>query len=238
MKLHRIFPPVATLALAVAGIAASLPEARAISINVTNFSFEMPVLSTGNLQVGTPTGWTSFQTDGGGVFDVGVTHPGAAEYTVNTPFAAPAEGNNYLWLNRFNGSGTAGIFQDIGAIQPNTLYTLTVAIGGRADRINSPGIISLWNGADQNGTLLGASGGLPAQNSWQDFTVTFTTGALVSGNLTIGLSVLNAPSIQADFDNVRLTAVSAVPEPSSYGLAFASLMGGLIYLRRRRRALS
>jgi hypothetical protein len=238
MKLHRTFTSVAGLALSALGAVALFPEARAASINVTNFSFETPVLAPGGLSVSVPTGWTSFQTAGGGVFDVGIERANPNQFTLNNPLGAPAEGNNFLWLNRFDGSGTAGIFQDIGAILPNTTYTLTVALGGRKDRINSPGIISLWNGTNNAGTLLGTSGGLPAQDSWQDYTVSFTTGASVNGHLTIGLSVLNASTIQADFDNVRLTAVAVVPEPSTYGLALASLLGGLICIRHRRRALN
>src|ERR1035441_8172742 len=91
----------------------------------------------------------------------------------------------------FNPSVTGGIYQDVGALQPNTPYTLTVAIGSRADRINSPGIISLINGTDNTGTVLASGGGLPAtQNTWQDYSVSFTTGPSVSGDLTIALSVL------------------------------------------------
>jgi hypothetical protein len=109
----------------------------------------------------------------------------------------------------FNPSVTGGIFQDVGALQPNTTYGLTVAIGSRGDRANSPGLISLLNGTDNTGVILTSGGGLPsAQDTWQDYSVGFTTGAAVSGDLAVELSVLgNGTTIQADFDNVRLSEV-------------------------------
>ncbi len=108
----------------------------------------------------------------------------------------------------YNPSVTGGIYQDLGPLQTNTIYTLSVAIGSRADRLNSPGIISLINGTDNTGTVLATGGGVPAtQNTWQTYTVTYTTGASVSGDLTVELSAIgNASTIQADFDNVQLTA--------------------------------
>ena len=183
-------------------------------ITVNNFSFEANVASVGGDVTSVPTGWTAFNEAGSS--DIGSENSGGTQYTVNNPLAAPADGNQYCYINMFNPSVTGGIYQDVGALQPNTTYTLTVAIGSRADRINSPGIISLVNGADDTGTVLASGGGLPGtQNTWQDYTVNFTTGASVSGDLTIVLSVLgNGTTIQADFDNVQLTALQrSVPEP-------------------------
>lgn len=235
-------PKVLLVAALTLGVAATLPTAKAFSITVTNFSFESQVLAPGNFLVATPTGWTTFNQGGGGNFDVGLQNPGAGLFSVNNPMAAPAEGNNFAWVNKFNGTNgfAGGIYQNVGALLPDTTYTLTVAIGYRNDAPPnsqptwSPGILSLWNGTDHTGTLLGSTSGLPgAPNSWQDFTVSFTTGASVSGDLTIGLSVLNAQSIQASFDNVRLDAV-AVPEPETYGIVMTAMLGGLVLLRRRR----
>jgi hypothetical protein len=105
---------------------------------------------------------------------------------------------------------------------------LTVAIGSRADRINSPGIISLVNGTDNTGTILAAGGGLPAtQNTWQDYTITFTNGALASGDLTVVLSVLGAGTIQADFDKVRLAATQFPQLPT---LGVPKVLGGNLVL--------
>jgi hypothetical protein len=179
-------------------------------VPVSNPSFEVNVASgSGQLVSSVPTGWTAFNEAGGS--DIGSQwagdNNGNYDYTVNNPLAAPADGNQYCYVNMFNPSVTGGIYQDVGALQPNTTYNLTVAIGSRNDRINSPGIISLINGINNNGTVLASTNGLPAtQNTWQNYTVSFTTGSAVSGDLTIVLSVLgNGTTIQADFDNVRLT---------------------------------
>jgi hypothetical protein len=55
------------------------------------------------------------------------------------------------------------------------------------------------------------------RNSWQDYTVTFTTGASVSGDLIVELSVPGSGTIQADFDNVRLAAMPIALKASTLG---------------------
>ncbi len=175
---------------------------------VSNPSFELNVASgPGGLVGNVPAAWTAFNL--GATGDIGSQWGGGVDYKVSSPLAAPAAGNQYCYINMFNPSVTGGIFQDVGALQPNTTYGLTVAIGSRGDRANSPGLISLLNGTDNTGVVLTSGGGLPsAQDTWQDYSVGFTTGAAVSGDLAVELSVLgNGTTIQADFDNVRLSEV-------------------------------
>jgi hypothetical protein len=183
--------------------------AQASPVTVNNHSFELNSTPPGTTATSVPIGWTAFNE--GGPSDIGSQNAGGADFTVNNPLAAPANGNQFCYINMFSAGIPGGIYQDVGPLQPNTAYTLTVAIGSRADRTNSPGIISLINGTDNAGTVLASGGGLPvAQNFWQDYTVTFTTGASVNGDLTIVLSVAGSEAIQADFDNVRLTATPVV----------------------------
>ena len=229
------------LKASVFGVAAmfTLTAAQATPVTVNNFSFEAQSISPGGtIGEAAPTSWTGFNVGGGGVlgngFDYGISYANA-EFT--EPLAAPADGNNYLWVNRWTGNGTqvAGVYQDVGALSANTTYTLTVAIGLRGDGGPnggwSPGIISLLNGTDNTGAILATGGGLPATpNSWQNYTASFTTGATVSGDLIVDLSVLDGSHIQADFDNVRLDA-SPVPEPGTCAL----LGGGLFSLLALRR---
>jgi hypothetical protein len=193
----------------------------------TNFSFELNVASGPSAVVPTiPTGWSVFNQ--GSPSDIGSQWAGGTDYTVFNPLAPPAAGNQFCYVNMFNSGVTGGIYQDFGPLQPNSIYTLTVAIGSRADRINSPGIISLVNGTDNTGTILAAGGGLPAtQNTWQDYTITFTNGALASGDLTVVLSVLGAGTIQADFDNVRLAATQFPQLPT---LGVPKVLGGNLVL--------
>jgi hypothetical protein len=182
---------------------------------VVNPSFESDAAASGGEVANVPTGWTAFNEAGSS--DIGSQNAGGTDYTVYDPLAAPAEGSQYCFVNMFNSSVTGGIYQDAGPLQTNTTYSLIVAIGSRHDRINSPGIISLLNGVNNTGTVLASGGGLPpAQNSWQDYAVTFTTGAQVSGDLTVELSVLgNGTTIQADFDNVRLKTTPGVISTTS-----------------------
>ncbi|HSY18297.1 MAG TPA: fibronectin type III domain-containing protein [Candidatus Acidoferrales bacterium] len=176
---------------------------------ISNPSFEFDATAPGTTVPALPAGWTAFNPGGAG--GIGSQNAGGVDFTVNNPLAAPAAGNQYCYINMFNAGVTGGIYQDVGPLQSNTIYSLTVAIGSRADRNNSSGIISLINGTNNAGTVLASGGGLPAtQNTWQNYTVTFTTGASVSGDLTLMLSAIGSGTIQADFDNVRLT-VTPIP---------------------------
>ena len=195
---------------------------------VNNPSFELNAASAAGQVVTTvPAGWTAFNEAGSS--DIGSQWAGGTDYTTFSPLAAPAAGNQYCYINMFNTSVSGGIYQDVGPLQSETAYTLIVAIGSRHDRVNSRGIISLLNGTSNIGTVLASANGLPAsQNTWQNYTATFTTGASVSGDLTVVLSVLgNGTTIQADFDNVRLTATPLVLNPPMMG-APRTLGGSLI----------
>jgi hypothetical protein len=188
------------------------PEAGSLN----NYSFEFDATPSSTSLNAVPTGWSAFNELASD--RIGSENAGGVDYTVIDPLAAPAAGNQFCWINMFSGNLTGGIYQDVGTLQPNTIYTLTVALGSRADRVNSPGIISLVNGSDNTGTIMATGGGLPpAQNTWQNYSVTYTTGATVSGDLTIMLSALGTGTIQADFDNVRLTTmrVPATSPPTS-----------------------
>jgi len=179
------------------------PPATPVTVN--NFNFESNVAANGADISTVPTGWTGFNK--AFVDDRGTGHPNGTQYTANNPLGAPAAGNQYCWVNVFSAVPVGGVYQDTGPLRSNTVYTLTVAIGSRKDLINSPGIISLVNGANNNGTVLTSGGGISAtQDTWRDYSVTYITGATVNGDLTILLSVIgNDSTIQADFDNVRLT---------------------------------
>lgn len=160
-----------------------------------------------------PTGWTPFDNNNWCAVASG-------------GYATIPDGTNFFALNEGPSDPTGGIYQDVGALLPNTPYRLTVALGrgpnfGPGSGLGSPGIISLINGTDNTGALLASTNGIPGTaGTWQDYAVNFTTGASVSGDLTIALSVAGASTYQANFDNVRLTTTPVAPtlgEPKASG---------------------
>jgi uncharacterized protein (TIGR03382 family) len=217
--------------------------ANAVSVLIANPSFETPTVgdvasSLAPKPSGTFNSWGYTMTVGSSFQDFGIENPGSGAYTgaagAGTP--AGADGTNAVFLNQGITGGVINIFQDVGALQANTTYTLTVAIGQRLDRVNGAPTIGLINAGSGetdawlNGTLLNSTTAVSNVNgSFQDFTVTFTTGATVTNDLYVGAQYIGDGTIQASVDNFRLTAI---PEPTAACLA---LLGGAGLLRRRRR---
>ncbi len=235
------FPTVISLALALAS------SAQAASVAITNHSFETPAIGSDNTfslaatkPSGTFNGWSYVIQTGGGFQDFGIENPGSGQYTNAAGSSTPlgADGTNIAWLNQSINGGTVHIFQDVGSLQANTTYTLTVALGQRLDRTNGSTAISLYNGTSGTtdptllATLDSTTGVSAVAGSFQDFVVTFTTGSSVSDNLFVGASYTGDGTIQASLDNFRLDA-TVVPEPGAVVISLASI-GGLLLVRRRR----
>ena len=230
-------------------LAAACISAQAAPVTILNYSFETPTLATdGNNPAATGTIWNSWgfvkTTPGGGSFqDFGIENPSVGEYTGATGSGTPlgADGINVCYLNQSaTGGALVNIFQDVGTLLPNEIYTLTVAIGQRFDRVNGSATIGLIDTASGNanpwatGTLIGSTTGVSSvAGSFQDFVATFTTGSTVTGDLFIGAQYLGDGTIQTSVDNFRLNA-TAVPEPGTMTLA---AVGGVSLLFWRRRSM-
>jgi HpiC1 cyclase/Immunoglobulin domain len=219
-----------------AGLTAVLASGAILSttaapVNIPDFSFENTSVADG-ATTGAPnvgTNWTA--AGNGGVF---LRNPqddrfaGSSETTVppgNLP--APGNGTNCVIVN-INGN-TGYVWQNIGGLQANTIYTLTVAAG--LDLIDSGGggVIALVNGVNPFGTILASAPVDTTTNTpgtFSDVTLTFTTGQIVSGPLTILLR--GDSGTQIIFDNVRLDATPAPNSPAA--LAITATPTNFVYV--------
>ncbi len=210
-------------------------SAHATAIVIPNFSFETP---DGGVDLVTAT--ASFQSNPNASWlrsgNWGVQDWVNAQFAGSTGDASVLPGTADGYQAAFMSSG-ATIFQDLGVLLPNTEYTFTVAVGNRLDRADSNLVtLSLINGNNLSGNVLvtGASTTSPADGTFEDFSVSFTSAADVTGNLVIAINSHTASS-QLVIDNVRLDA-SAIPEPSAFA-ALAGIVGlGFAASRRRRSA--
>lgn len=198
-----------------------------------------PGFEAGNL-----TSWTLVSSggygSGGGVTD-NVANQLVQYPTFSNPLPGTAEGTYYASIRGYGTDPALStyLYQNVGALLPNTIYTLTIAIGvGRFDSSPPDGFISLINGTDHTGTVLDSGdvntlGMGQYANNFKDLTATFTTGASVTGDLVISIETIGGFSGVSSMrlDNVRLTT-ETIPEPAS--LALLSLGGFLIQWRRRR----
>lgn len=218
------------MALAVMALALTSITAQAAPVTVQNYSFEEPVLGDGNYGkvnwLGVP-GWTDASWDGGIQDWTNSQYPGTSG---NGNLAWPGHGLQSGYL----GNGGAILYQNVGPILPDTIYTLTVAVGRRLDFGNNEEYwsIALVSGA-YNGTVLGyidQTSGYPAPGTFVDKTVVVTTGASVSGNLFVVLSGYGGQ--QTSVDNVRLDA-TIIPEPGTVVLLITGLAGLLCYAWRK-----
>lgn len=140
----------------------------------------------------------------GGIPNWTVTGQGGLWQPATSEYATLPDGKQVAWSN----GGT--ISQDLGqAPQLNTTYTLTVAVGHRADATSADTYtISLYPGCSTSGNY----STIPA-GTFQDVPLVCTPTTQISGNLIVSLAT---PGPQIDFDNVRLAVKSAVPpQPTS-----------------------
>jgi hypothetical protein len=212
------------LPMAVFGALLSVTALEASSVTVQNYSFEDEVLSPGGYTFEVQA-WNLYTGTAGTEY-----YTGTGQFNVANPLAAPAQGNQAIFTH------TGGmVYQDVGALLPNTLYTLTVAVGNRKDQGDglNGGTISLFNGIDPSATLLVVSDPFSAPaGEFRNLQITFQTGDSVSGDLTIAMQ--QTLGNNTAFDNVRLDAV-AVPEPSSWALIISAFLGVALLRKRQGR---
>jgi hypothetical protein len=132
-------------------------------------------------------------------------------------------------------SGQTDIHQTLSvSLAANTVYTLTFSVGNRKDSGNgiatgNPVYAALW-GTTQVGNNQFIT--TPALGSWKEYSLMWTTGASVAGNVLIMLGE-TATTGQVSFDKIALDA-TPVPEPVNIALAIFGGVFGVVILARSR----
>ena len=228
-----------TLALFAISFLGLAESAYAAPLTITNFSFEQspgynsyPGWTVTRVQ---GTGWTGFGSDN--------------DRTFNTNFSGQT-GGNALQLLVNNGAvvGTSPSTTNIttgalGTYAANTTYTFTVSLGADNRASTLAGRISLLGDSSAvAATSSLATSSFNAASTFQDLTLTFTTGS--SGGFVgqsiyaqLGTDSSHQYSRAVYFDNVRLDATSAaIPEPSTAALLVGMGALGFGLVRRRCKA--
>ncbi|SPE53192.1 Immunoglobulin I-set domain protein [Verrucomicrobia bacterium] len=193
--------------MAAAWLAGSV-VALATPVIVPDFSFENTAITPGGNTAAPDVGTNWTASGNGGVYIQDITN------TLFTPTGSgglppTGDGTNYL-VENMNGH-TAYCWQNIGLLQSNTIYTLTIAVGQTLLASTGTGELALVNGTTPFGTILAST---PVDNSTQgagtftNATLVFTNGYVASGYLTI-LMEGNSSGAQLCFDNVHLDATAA-----------------------------
>ena len=165
---------------------------------VLNPGFEAPVLADG-ANSGSPTFWVVVNPG----FDVGLFNPTSSSYTLHNPLSAPAAGQNVGYI----GNGGGSLCQAVGGvIQVGNTYTLTVAIGRRADVGTFPGYAIEIRATTSGNVKATSSSANPAAGTFVNAVASFTavSDADTGSALTVCLTGVGQ---QTNFDEVSLTPV-------------------------------
>jgi len=257
MKLSRFCP------LIVAGFALAFPAiASAAPLNVVNPSFEdiSGESPYNEFTFGPLNGWqlhdpTNVTNGGAGpAFWIGTLDPTPGTWFTSGAPDGDRVGIAFLYSNQY-ATGEFGLRQVLAdTLAPNTTYTLQVDVGNIASGTGIDNQYFNLNGFPgyridfvAGGVVLDSDINTLsiAEGEWGTSTVTYTTGvthAQLGQALEIRLVNLNvidpgAPTadIEVDFDNVRLNATPAIPEPTS---ALLLIPAAALLISRRQRSSS
>jgi hypothetical protein len=229
---------------------ASLKTSLAVPVSVPNFSFEASALPDGTFDPEPIADWTF----AGMYLNAGAYNSSDSTFsgTSSNPLPAPADGDHFALtnLNRgaLPGNNNVSITSatPLTTVLPYSTYTLTVALGNRvfgSEYGDTLSIELLVNDVVVPASTLTFLGSTIPNDSFMDFTTSFTTGAidpLIGGALKIQLrhSTLAGSGVATgEFDNVRLnveTEVPPAPEPTSFALLSLGLLALVKQARKRK----
>jgi hypothetical protein len=174
----------------------------AVSIPLVNPSFETPAGAPGAV-AGAPDGWVASIKEPFGVFN---PTPGIYTNEVNDILPPPADGSQVLFIQ---GENYLAQFLT-NTLAPNQTYTLSGAIGNRADDYGLLGSDNDYVILLAGGTIIAENPNLPhpAPGCFLAWAISYTTGSsgFPSGTLEIRLGQNGAG--QVNYDNISLTSMS------------------------------
>jgi hypothetical protein len=221
--------------LCVAALTIAAAAAHGASVPVANSSFENPpnAPAGGEFSFGNQSQSSDAFVPGWGIITaqpVGIFTPGGGLTNVTGTQAAFIQG-----------SAGNELYQDVGALQPNTTYLLTVAMAG-----NLNGSLSQATGSIQLANQVGLDGPTTTLSpivftsatqgpALTDYSTSFSTGPVVANDLAIvlGFAPVGGANPQIYYDNVRLTTV---PEPSAWVSLVLGAAAIVATTRRRRKS--
>lgn len=211
-------------ALLVAGAPAQ--KAAATPVTVPDNSFEYTAFAStniGGVVGGSGTNWLATGNSGQRIQNFP-----SPLFTGTGTLPPPADGTNCFV--EILGIYPGFCWQDIGPLQSNTLYTLTIALGHANGAGTGTGKIALINGVSPFQTVLAETpvdSGTVGEGTFSDVTLVYTSGYQASGDLTI-LMEGDAGGVQIVYDNIRLDA-TAVPQSPTAVLPVLSTPSGTVY---------
>lgn len=217
-------------------VAASFSTAVATPVPIQNASFELvesknvdfysnPAYGTWNMGSGSSglTGWTYSGSD-----YYGNWAPTGPWYSTSVP-----DSNSIGFLH------TGSLFQQLDwMVSANTILTLSIDIGNRADFDFPSYAVELWAG---NARLVSDGSVLPGEGLFSNLTMSYT---VFENDLNIGKNLgikIVSNGAQLNFDNLKLTNdrletnVNPVPEPATILLLGAGLIGIAGFGKKRSR---
>jgi len=235
------------ITICAAGAAFALLAVSAVADPVANYSFESPVITSANAypDMSAPSNGLYIVATGGGSYDTTIPDwTFAGGFSTGIQIIAgtvggegTADGTQDAWLNVNSSDPTATVTYTgpaLGDVIAGDSYELTVAVGNRVGPEGPEAgsdTVTLLAGSTEFSNLVPVNQTTLTAGTFTDVTVDVTAAMILAdAGQPLGIQLTgaydNGSSDQANFDNVRLTVIPAVPEPSTW----AMLAGGLAFL--------